>query len=229
MDQRQAQADAHAGKADCRLLRGRTQNHQQEDRGQHHFGHQGCHQVELAGRVLAIAVGGQVGNVGARLAGGDQVERCSSGNRTQHLGDDVARQLTQLEAPGCRQAHRHRRVEMPARHRAKGIGAGQHRQAKGEGDAEQTDTDLRKSRRQHGAAAAAKGQPECPQKLCRPLLHLRCHTMYSPLIKADQCSAACLHPSMPVQAILETPCVRRHRGNVNNVRRPAASLAHCSK
>ena len=129
--------------------------------------------------MLAIAVGGQIGHIGTGLAAGNQVQHGSCGNRTQYLGDDVARQLSRTETPCNRQTYRHRRVEVTTRDGAKGISTGQHRQTEGKRDTQQADTHIGESRCQHCAAATAKREPERAQKFRRPFFDIGCHD-YSP-------------------------------------------------
>ena len=175
MDQRQTQSDAHARKAHGGLLGGGAQNHQQKHGGQHHLGHQRRRHIELARRVVAIAIGGQIGHLGAGLAAGNEVQRGCRHDGAQDLGNDVAGQLGKAKTPRHRQTDGDRRVEVAAGDGAEGVSARQHRQAEGKGHAQQADAHFWKGRCQHRAATTAKRQPESTQKLRRPFFDIGCH------------------------------------------------------
>ena len=114
MDQRERQADGQAAEALGRAPRGRSQDHQQEDGGEHHLGDQRGHQSVATRRMHAVAVGGEAADVGARLARGDQIEQPCRHDGAQHLRGDVARQVGRPETPAHRQSDGDRRIEVAA-------------------------------------------------------------------------------------------------------------------
>ncbi|MCY1518750.1 hypothetical protein D9M68_534750 [compost metagenome] len=117
--------------------------------------------------MLAIAVGGKATELETGLAAGDQIEHARSGNRAQHLGDNVADELVGRKLAGDHQPNRNGRIEVSAGDAADRIGHGEYGETKSKRNAEQADADLRKGSRQHRAAATAENEPECTQKFRR--------------------------------------------------------------
>ena len=122
-------------------------------------------QAVLARRLLAVAVGGEAADLGAGLAGGNDVEDGRPGDAAQHLGDHVVHDLAPREAAADGEAHGDRRIEMRARDRRHGVGHGHHREAEGQRHAGKADAELGKGRGQHGAAAAAQDEPGRAEEL----------------------------------------------------------------
>ena len=98
----------------------------------------------VAGRVLAVAVGGEaLGEIEARRAAGDRrrgPRRATTAPTT--WDDDVGQESCCREAPARRQPDGDRRVQVAAGDVADGIGHGEHGQAEGERHAEKADADI---------------------------------------------------------------------------------------
>jgi hypothetical protein len=82
------------------------------------------------------------------------------GEPADHLDDPVRDQFGPFETVGDRKAERDGGIEVAAGNSADGKGQGQDGQSECESNADKSDTELRKTRSQHGAAAASKYQPK---------------------------------------------------------------------
>ncbi|MNI64650.1 hypothetical protein D3C73_1201090 [compost metagenome] len=168
MDQRQPQADGN-GCQSCRCtFVGGAEDDQDEHRGHHQFTDKPCRHRIAARRVFAVAVGRQASRqFETGFAAGNEVQQRGGNHTANDLGNDVGRQFLGRKPPTHHQAEGYRRIEMTAGNMADGESHGQHCQAKREGHPEQTDPHLRKSRRQHCAAATTQHQPERTYQLSR--------------------------------------------------------------
>ena len=114
--------------------------------------------------MVPVAVGREAADLGAGLAGCDDIEDRRAGDAAEHLGDHVLDDLTPGEASPGSEPDRYGGIEVAARHAAHGIDHGEDGEAEGERDADEADPELRKGCGQDRAAASAQHQPGGSQK-----------------------------------------------------------------
>jgi hypothetical protein len=99
MDEREAEADSDGRETFWRALIGGSEDNEQEEEGEQELRDKAGEQGIAAGRMRAVAVGGEAG--GARealLAAGNDVEAAGSGDATEQLGDDVGQKIARGKA-----------------------------------------------------------------------------------------------------------------------------------
>jgi hypothetical protein len=167
VDECERQADGQRGQRLRRPPVGGAEDDDEEPGGQHQLGDERRGQVEAAGGVLAVAVGGEaaLGDAEAGLPGGDQVQRRRRRDRGEHLSRDVRGDEAALDPATDPQPDRHGGVEVSARGVPERVGHREDRQAEGERDAEQSDADVLDARGEDGGAAPPEDEPERADEL----------------------------------------------------------------
>src|ERR1700722_1205498 len=108
----------------------------------------------------AVAVRGETMGLEVGCARGDDIQHRRTSKPADDLHDPVWDQFRPFEAVGDRKAERDGGIEVAAGNSADGKGHGQHGQAERESDADESDAEFRKSRSEHGTAAASEYEPE---------------------------------------------------------------------
>src|SRR5689334_20353283 len=126
--------------------------------------------------MVRVAVGGEpIGQGKTFFPGSDRVQHSRARQPAEHLGDDIRHKFTGLETASGHEPEGHGRVQVTTRNMTNGIGHRQNREAESKSHTNEADADIERgafefgadNRRQNGAAAAAKDEPESADELGR--------------------------------------------------------------